>query len=142
VSGVPLREHLAALRDADRALAAERDRRYAEVAAEREKALKIKEAADEAALLLAREIQTYKDEKANELRSQIESERGGYATKDDLASAVREIRAELAPVASYVSGDAGRKVAVTDARLSLGTVIGVIGALVALVTLYLYATRK
>jgi hypothetical protein len=85
---VTLREHLEALRAAD-------DRRYAEVAAEREKALKIKETADLAALELAREIQTYKDTKANELREQIGSERGLYATKDDLAAAIREVVATL-----------------------------------------------
>jgi hypothetical protein len=62
----------------------ERDRRYAEVAVEREKALSIKETADTRALELASQIQTYKDEKANELRSQIESERGSYATKDEV----------------------------------------------------------
>jgi len=65
-------------------LAVERDRRYTEIASEREKALKIKETADRDALGLAREIQTYKDEKANELRSQIERERGSYATQSDL----------------------------------------------------------
>jgi hypothetical protein len=46
----------------------ERDRRYAEVNVEREKALKIKETADSEALKLARDIQTYKDEKSNQLR--------------------------------------------------------------------------
>jgi hypothetical protein len=86
--------HLLALRQADREFYAERhraeekfqqerDRRLSEVAIEREKALKIKETADLAALGLAREIQTYKDEKANELRSQIESERGSYVTKTE-----------------------------------------------------------
>jgi hypothetical protein len=79
-------QHWAALRASD-------DRRYAEVNVEKEKALKIKETADLAALQLAREIQTYKDEKANELRSQIESERGSYATKEDLAAAIRELAA-------------------------------------------------
>jgi hypothetical protein len=83
--------HLAELRKADLAFDTERDRRYKEVAQEREKALKIKETADLAALQLAREIQTYKDEKANELREQISSERGLYATKDDLAAAIREV---------------------------------------------------
>ena len=56
------------------------------ILAEREKALRIKETADLEALHLAREIQTYKDEKANELRAQIESERGNYATREDIAS--------------------------------------------------------
>jgi len=75
----------------------ERDRRYAEVNIEREKALKIKETADLAALGLAREIQNYKDEKANELREQINSERGLYATNKDID-----------PIKSYVSSQTGR----------------------------------
>jgi hypothetical protein len=62
----------------------ERDRRYTEVSAERAKALQIKEAGDAKALELAREIQDYKDEKANQLRTQIEAERGSYATKDEI----------------------------------------------------------
>jgi hypothetical protein len=89
-------------------LAEERDRRYAEVNVEKEKALKIKETADLAALQLAREIQTYKDEKANELREQINNERGLYATKDDLANVVREINATLKPLNEYVSSQVGR----------------------------------
>jgi len=75
----------------------ERDRRYSEVNIEREKALKIKETADLAALQLAREIQTYKDERANELREQINSERGLYATNKDID-----------PIKSYVSSQTGR----------------------------------
>jgi hypothetical protein len=88
-----LQAHYAALRKADQAFEAERDRRYSEVNTEREKALKIKETADLAALGLAREIQTYKDEKANELREQINAERNLYVTKDELASAIRELQA-------------------------------------------------
>jgi len=94
---VPLKDHLAALREADLRFQEERDRRYAEVNIEREKALKIKETADLAALQLAREIQTYKDEKANELREQINSERGLYATNKDID-----------PIKSYVSSQTGR----------------------------------
>jgi preprotein translocase subunit SecF len=94
---VPLKEHLEALRAADMRFNEERDRRYAEVNIEREKALKIKETADLSALQLAREIQTYKDEKANELREQINSERGLYATNKDID-----------PIKSYVSSQTGR----------------------------------
>jgi preprotein translocase subunit SecF len=94
---VPLKEHLEALRAADMRFEEERDRRYTEVNIEREKALKIKETADLAALQLAREIQTYKDEKANELREQINSERGLYATNKDID-----------PIKSYVSSQTGR----------------------------------
>jgi len=97
IETVTLREHIEALRDADLRFSEERDRRYAEVNLEREKALKIKETADLAALELAREIQTYKDEKANELREQINSERGLYATNKDID-----------PIKSYVSSQTGR----------------------------------
>lgn len=74
---VPLREYFEALRVAD------------------QRALQIKEVADKDALRLAREIQTYKDEKANELRSQIEREQGERATKkelQDLADRIQEER--------------------------------------------------
>jgi hypothetical protein len=94
---VSLKEHLAALRTADMRFEEERDRRYSEVNIEREKALKIKETADLAALQLAREIQSYKDEKANQLREQINSERGLYATNKDIE-----------PIKSYVSSQTGR----------------------------------
>ena len=96
---VPLQEHLAALRAADEKFQNERDRRYTEVNIEREKALKIKETADLAALQLAREIQSYKDEKANELREQINSERGLYVTNRDIE-----------PIKAFVSSQTGRGV--------------------------------
>lgn len=87
---VSLREHLEKVMDLN-------DRRYNEVNIEKEKALKIKEEADKVALGLARDIQIYKDEKANELREQINSERGIYATK-----------AEIKPLAEYISSQQGR----------------------------------
>ncbi len=102
------RYHTDALRRSDELFQTERDRRYAEVAAEREKALRIKEKADDAALGLAREIQTYKDEKANELRSQIERERGTYATQADLKAVVDKLEATIKPLAEYVSSVQGR----------------------------------
>lgn len=105
---VSLRAHLRALAVADAAFQAERDRRYAEVSIEREKALKIKEVADLAALQLAREIQTYKDEKANELRSQIERERGSYATHNDLRAAIERMEALIKPLSDYVLSQQGR----------------------------------
>lgn len=117
---VSLREHAAAIRECDAALAAERDRRYTEVASARAEALKIKEAGDAKALDLAREIQTYKDEKANELREQISSERGLYATKDDLAPV-------LAFMASQTGNTAGVKssvAALVQAISSVATLIG------------------
>jgi hypothetical protein len=98
---VTLREHLESLHVSD-------DRRYAEVAVEREKALKIKEVADLAALELARQIQTYKDEKANELRSQIERERGSYATQQDLKGATDKLEAIIAPLLANLAASRGK----------------------------------
>jgi len=117
---VPLQEHLAAVRESDLRFEAERDRRYAEVNLEREKALKIKETADLAALELAREIQTYKDEKANELRSQIERERGTYVTQEQLTAMAREYMAALKPLNEFVAGQQGRQGGQEYQRTSTG----------------------
>jgi len=122
-----------------RELADERDRRYAEVATEREKALKIKETADLAALGLAREIQTYKDEKANELREQISSERGLYATKDDLGAVVREVQAQLKPLNDYILSQQGRSVGIGTSATILVTAIVAVGGVIGIITTILLA---
>lgn len=137
---VSLREHLAELRTADAKFAEERDRRYAEVAIEREKALKIKESADLAALGLARDIQIYKDEKANELRSQIERERGTYASKDDLAAAVSKIEVTLKPMSEYIATQAGRSQGVGSSFTALATGVAVFSTIFFIIA-YLLATH-
>lgn len=122
--------HNEAMREQDVRLQAEVDRRYTEVGVEREKALKIKETADLAALGLAREIQTYKDEKANELRSQIERERGSYTTRPEMNAAVEKLEAIVKPAIDFVSSAQGSKetVATIYARLAIVAVIaGVLG---------------
>ena len=133
---VPLREHLEAIRRADLLFLGERDRRLTEVAVEREKALKIKETADLAALQLAREIQTYKDEKANELREQINSERGLYATKADLVAAAEKFEATVKPIAEFVFNERGIGSGVQASWLVIVAVvsaaIGVTGIVLAL----------
>jgi hypothetical protein len=143
---VTLREHLEALRAADAMLAAERDRRYAEVGTEREKALKIKEAADTVALDLARRIQEYKDEKANELREQISQERGVYATKDDLANAIREMAAAVKPLADYISAQQGRSGGVSEVRsehrLDIGQALQVLTVVVAVAAVIIAVIKK
>lgn len=106
-TSIPLREHLKEIATLQWLLSEERDRRYAEVSAEREKALKIKDAGNEAALQLARDIQTYKDEKANELREQINTERIHYASKDDLASLADKLDVTLKPIAEFVARSRG-----------------------------------
>jgi hypothetical protein len=127
--------HHAALRESDEKFQLERDRRYAEVATEREKALKIKETADLAALGLAREIQTYKDEKANQLREQINTERGNYATQSDLRASV-----EIAVfMASQQGKSTGNDKVWSYIFAGMGIIFGVFGIAVALVSIYLKA---
>jgi vacuolar-type H+-ATPase subunit H len=122
-----LHAHLSMLREADQVFHAERDRRYAEVSEARAEALKIKEQADRDALGLAREIQTYKDEKANELRSQIERERGTYVTQSDLRGAVEKIEATVKPISEWIAAQTGVRTGaqekVTDLRASIGIYI-------------------
>ena len=119
-----LKYHQDAIRVADQRFLEERDRRYTEVGVEREKALKIKEEADKAALGLAREIQTYKDEKANELREQINSERGEYASQGDLRGAVEKIEATIKPLADFVAAQSGRDKGIA---LVWGVVVTLVG---------------
>ena len=107
----------------------ERDRRYYEVDQEREKALKIKEQGNQDALELARQIQTYKDEKANQLREQINSERGIYATKADLRSLEEKVGVRIDPVVTYVSAQTGK-----GQGLSLGWAL-LMGGLILISTL-------
>jgi len=131
---VTLADHLTALRAAEVRVFEERDRRYAEVSVEREKALKIKEVADLAALQLAREIQTYKDEKANELREQIGSERGLYATKEDVKALSDKMEALVKPMAEFISGQRGQRAA---GSVLWGAVIAVTGLALTVTTIYL-----
>lgn len=96
VETIPLREHLEAMRAADALFHQERDRRYSEVAIEREKALEIKNEADKAALALARESQTLKDENAEKMRSQIESDRAASPERfkndfEKLSTAIEQV---------------------------------------------------
>jgi len=123
--------HNEALRRANELFQGERDRRYAEVAVEREKALKIKETADLAALGLARDIQEYKDEKANELRSQIERERREMVTQSDLKSFEEKYEAAHKPLADFMAGQMGRSQGI---RLTTGTIYGLVIALTAVIS--------
>jgi hypothetical protein len=121
--------HNEALRQAEEKFQNERDRRYAEVDVEREKALKIKETADETARVLVAENQAYRDEKANELRSQIERERGMYVQRSDLEGAMGKTEATLAPLVAFAASQQGR-------REGVGTITAIVyGVLVILIAL-------
>jgi hypothetical protein len=119
--------------ESDTKLYEERDRRYSEVSQEREKALKIKEQADRDALALARDIQVYKDEKANELREQINRERVLYATHDNVNAAVSKLEVTIAPLLQFVSQQQGRS---TGAKEQWGYIVTIIGLLLVLIGLY------
>lgn len=131
--------HNEALRSAEQRLQEERDRRYTEVSIEREKAVTIKDEADKRALGLSRDAQTYKDEKANELREQIASERGNYATKDDVMAAVQKIEAQIGPVIAFVTRAQGAGTGASDQRNLLTWALGI---LVALLSLYTFSQRS
>jgi vacuolar-type H+-ATPase subunit H len=99
-----LKEHFDKLREAD------------------QRALQIKEAGDAKALDLAREIQVYKDEKANQLREQINSERGLYVSQ-----------IQFKPIADYITAQQGHTKAsevtmgkVYAAIAAMGTIIGIV----------------
>lgn len=147
---VTLREHLQAVRELEEKLAGERDRRYAEVNIEREKALKIKEEADRTALTLAREnqnlkdenqkqVQLYRDEKANELREQINKERNLYASKEDLANIMQTLDTKLEPLIRFVNNQSG-----SDRRSGqiLAAAIGVAVIVAALVSVIAFVVAQ
>jgi hypothetical protein len=102
-----LHEHFTALREADKELAMERDRRYSEARESDQRALQIKEVANRDALALDRQIRDYKDEKANQLREQIGQERLLYATKQDLVASFEKIEAIVAPLVTYAANQQG-----------------------------------
>jgi vacuolar-type H+-ATPase subunit H len=116
-------------------IAVERDRRYTEVKNAEEKALKIKEEADKTALGLQRDTQVYKDEKANELREQINSERGLYATKGDLIAATEKLEATVEPIVSFMRGKQGQEVGITG---TVKVALAILSAVVALMTIYVF----
>lgn len=142
--------HNEAMRVADRAfqtamadkndqLQTERDRRYAEVNVEKEKALKIKETADLAALELARESQKYKEERNDAQREQTLGERGQFVTRNDLAEVVGSFERALKPLVDFVKGHEGAEKAT---GISKGTLFASIGGLATLVGLFFLLIDK
>jgi hypothetical protein len=109
----------------------ERDRRYAEARQADQRALEIKEGEREKALGLARDSQKYRDEQANKLREQINSERGLYATKEDIK-----------PLIEFVASQQGRSTGLASSwgyllglLGLLGTFVGIIGTIAAVVVI-------
>jgi Zn-dependent M32 family carboxypeptidase len=102
-----LKEYSDAQRRAEERFADERDRRYTEVNIEKEKALKIKETADLAALSLARESQTYKEQQNDALRDKNLQDSGVYAKTSDVAEMFNDLAKKLDPFLSYVTAQQG-----------------------------------
>jgi Flp pilus assembly protein TadB len=109
---ISLKEHLLALRESDvrynAMVVSFQQLAVAAAFAAQKEALAIKDRGDTEALRLAREIQVYKDEKANQLREQITGERGLYATKIDLAAAVDKIEVTIRPVINGMTLQQGK----------------------------------
>jgi hypothetical protein len=108
------------------------DRRYTEVSSERAKALEIKEYEREKALVLAREIQTYKDLIHNGTLDQLKAERAIYATKSEVIAAVEKIAETMRPLTEYVVTMQGRSSGFKD---KWGYVVGAIGAVAVILAL-------
>jgi hypothetical protein len=138
-----LHEHLAALRAADKELAHERDRRYTEgTLADKEalkikaegdqKALQIKDEGDQKALILAREIQTYKDQQHNGVLDQLKDERATYATKSEMVAGFEKVAEIIKPLADYATAQQGRSGGLSAGWGYLLAAIGAIGTLLAI----------
>lgn len=135
-----LRIHMESLRAAQERFDTERDRRYMELQVEREKALKVKEEAHLRALELASTIQAYKDEKANELRAQINSERGLYASHSEVGAAIDKVNETLKPLIQYYQAQQGGPRNITTQTIV--TVVAVFGGVVGIVIALMTAFNK
>ena len=112
-----------ARRDDETKFQFERDRRYTEINIEKEKALKIKETADLAALELARESQKYKEERNDAMREQNIGDRGAYATHADVAMVVERMERSLKPLVDFANKQQGQDQGAKD---SSGKIYGMI----------------
>jgi hypothetical protein len=120
-----------ALRKAEERFQTERDRRYAEVKIEEEKALKIKEEADARALVLASENQRLRDAAHNELLTQWRQDRSTFASRTDLAGAVEKLEALIKPSLEWVAGRRGRDAGGLETRdLLLGLALVAVALIV------------
>lgn len=128
--------HHKALRQADLAMALERDRRYSEGSELRAVALKIKETADLAALTLARESQTYKEQQNDALRDKNLSESGIYATNASVSQAIgaleTKIETALQPLVNFVASQKGATLGSQNTKGGIYAAIGATATIVGL----------
>ena len=120
--------HVALLREADMRFENERDRRYTEVNIEKEKALKIKETADLAALQLARESQSLKELQNDALRDKTLSESGIYATNASVTNLFDQMSIKIQAVLDQVSTIKGNS---KGSEMTWGKIAGTATVLIA-----------
>lgn len=123
-----------AQREGDAALSLERDRRYREVMEARDMALKIKDMADDRALILARDQQAYRDSMHNGLISQLERERTEYARADEMRQMEKNMLAVIKPLADYITAQQGARRGFDQGRAILASIGGVILVVIAVAT--------
>lgn len=133
-----LKAHMDEVESLNQRFADERDRRYTEVNIEKEKALKIKETADLAALSLARESQTYKEQQNDALRDKNLAQSGIYATTESVAHAFDELKTTLKPFLDYVTAQQGQ----TSGTSTLFSRSGIIFASLAAIGAVMYYIAK
>jgi hypothetical protein len=127
-------KHNEAMRKMEEKILIERDRRYAEVNIERQKALTIKETADSTALELAREAQVYKDERNDAIREQSLKQTGLYATHQDVAVMADKIYKALEPLADFVTSQQGIE---KETTLTTTKIVQIIGAICAITGIFI-----
>lgn len=140
--------HSRELRAADQRLADERDRRYSETSSEREKALKIKETADLAALTLARESQTYKEQQNDVLRDKNLADSGVYATTTSVNSAIEKLEKGVADsfdslltkLEPFMNGSIQHQGERRGSQITKASLYTAVGAIAALVGIYAVLT--
>ena len=120
--------HARAIRQADIRFGNERDRRYTEVNIEKEKALKIKETADLAALQLARESQSLKELQNDALRDKTLSESGIYATNASVTNLFDQMSIKIQAVLDQVSTIKGNS---KGSEMTWGKIAGTATVLIA-----------
>ena len=128
--------HAMELKEANEKFLKEQDRRYSEVNVEKEKALKIKETADLAALELARESQKYKEERNDAQREQTITDRGAYVTHDDLAEVVKDIGKQILPIINFVKNHEGAEKGSGFTQKQIVTALGVIATVLTILVIF------
>lgn len=127
-----LKEYYDARLEANLRFEQERDRRYSEVKVENEKALIIKDTADKAALFLARESQTYKDQQADIMRDKSLAQSGVYATNADVAKLFDDFNTKLKPVFDFVISKQGQAEQGNSIWSKSGTMFAMMGVIAAI----------